>query len=144
MISGLWSRRYAHAIFVFFTRASAVSWPYYCRPSTYSEATLRHGELTLTLTLLGPNSYSKPRRVPFLQKLYLRISLLPLVFSICAFISLFRPNEFILLDAVRHVYEVPSPDPDGIETQSEPYSVCSTHTDISLPSQSLLVCGCVV
>jgi len=44
-------------------------------------------------------------RVPFLQKLYLRISLLPLVFSICAFISLFRPNEFILLDAVRHVYE---------------------------------------
>jgi len=44
-------------------------------------------------------------RSPHLQKLYVRIILLPLVFSLVAFISLFHPGWYSMFDSLRHVYE---------------------------------------
>ena len=44
-------------------------------------------------------------KLPYLQKLYLRISCLPLVFSLLAFAALHFPHAYGGLDAARHVYE---------------------------------------
>merc|ERR1711998_455030 len=44
-------------------------------------------------------------KAPFLQKLYLRIGLVPFVFAWMAWLSLYFPDSFFAFDALRHVYE---------------------------------------
>jgi len=44
-------------------------------------------------------------RLPYLQKLFLRIALLPLVFATLAFAALHWPRAYEALDAARNIYE---------------------------------------
>jgi len=61
--------------------------------------------VVLAQTLFIFHQHFSKWTLPHLQIIYLRISLLPLVFSLLAFISLFHPHTYSFLDALRHIYE---------------------------------------